>query len=64
MAEIIDFESELEKRLPHKVSEVICVRCGKRVICVRPVGARLKDLECSGCGQTGYIIETGEEMGE
>lgn len=64
MDEIIDFEAELEKNLPHKVSEVICVQCGKRVICVRPVGTLLKNLECSGCGRVGYIIETGEEIGE
>lgn len=52
----------IEAKMPHKVSEVICVRCCKRWIDVRPEGTPLKSLECPGCGQTGGVIETGEEI--
>lgn len=51
----------IEEKLPHKVSEVICVKCGRRGIAVRPVGVLLKDMECAECG-CGFIIETGEEI--
>lgn len=55
MSNIID----IDENTPHKVSEVICVKCGKRWIAVRPSKTLLKDLECPNCGQ-GYVIETGE----
>lgn len=51
----------IEANLPHKVSEVICVKCGKRWIAVRPEKTLLKSLECENCGP-GFVIETGEEM--
>lgn len=54
----------IEEKMPHKVSEVICVRCCRRWFDVRPVGVQLKDLMCPGCGQTGGVIETGEEIRE
>lgn len=54
----------IEEKMPHKVSEVMCVRCVRRWIDVRPVGVQLKDLMCPGCGQTGGVIETGEEIRE
>lgn len=67
MARIVDEHGwpveDFEARLPHKVSEVICVKCGKRWICVRPDTTLLKDLECERCGR-GYVIETGERMEE
>ncbi len=50
----------IEENLPHKVSEVICVGCGKRWIAVRPMTTLLKELECPQCGKQGYVIETGE----
>lgn len=50
----------IETNLPHRVSEVICVKCLKRWICVRPMGTHLKELECPNCRTTGYVIETGE----
>jgi hypothetical protein len=53
----------IEEGLPHKVSEVICVKCGQRWYAVRPEDTKLIDLECGNCG-TGYVIETGEEMNE
>ena len=59
MGKIIDIEAIL----PHKVSEVICVKCGLRWIPVRPEKTLLKELECPKCGQ-GFVIETGEEMGD
>ena len=51
----------IEERQPHKVSEVICVKCGKRWVAVRPETTMLKELECSNCGRD-YVIETGEEL--
>lgn len=52
---------QLDEYRPHKVSEVICVRCGKRWISVRPAGTLLKEIECPECGK-GFVIETGEEL--
>lgn len=45
-----------------RTSEVICLKCLHRMISVRPVGTPLKALQCAGCGEQGYIIETGEEL--
>ena len=53
----------IEEKMPHKVSEVICVRCGKRWISVRPEKTLLKELACPNCG-AGFVIETGEEIEE
>lgn len=49
---------------PHKVSEVICIRCKYRWIAVRPTATLLKELECPYCNEQGYVIETGEIIGE
>ena len=46
----------------YTVAEMICLMCTKRFIDVRPEGLLLKDMVCPGCGQKGYIIETGEYM--
>lgn len=54
-------EIDINENNPHKVSEVICVKCCKRWIAVRPTATKLKDLECPNCGQ-GYVVETGEEI--
>lgn len=54
-------EIDINENNPHKVSEVICVKCCKRWIAVRPTTTKLKDLECPNCGQ-GYVVETGEEI--
>lgn len=56
MANIIDIES----KKPHKVSEVICVKCCHRWISVRPCDTLLKHLECPECNKQGSVIETGE----
>ena len=58
MSKVID----INQNKPHKVSEVICVKCGNRWISARPRDTRLKQLECRECGR-GFVIETGEEMG-
>lgn len=52
-------EIDFEETLPHKVSEVICLRCLKRWFAVRPESTLLKKLECP-CGSIGLVIETGE----
>ena len=51
----------IDSNSSHAVSEVICVKCGKRWISVRPEKTLLKDLECENCGQ-GYVIETGQVL--
>lgn len=56
---VIDFQQVVESCLPHIVSEVICIKCYRRWIAVRPVGTLLKNLECNDCG-AGFVIETGE----
>lgn len=53
----------IEEKMPHVVSEVICVKCGMRWIAVRPEKTLLKDLECRNCGQ-GFVIETGQVLEE
>lgn len=51
----------IEANMPHTVSEVMCVKCLTRWICVRPSSVLLKDIECS-CGYTGAVIETGQDL--
>lgn len=60
---MIDLNKYREEKTPHKVSEVICVKCYHRYICARPVNVLLKNLECEKCG-AGFIIETGENIDE
>lgn len=50
----------IEERMLHKVSEVICVSCKHRWIAVRPTVTMLKHLECPKCHRQGFVIETGE----
>jgi len=50
---------DISEKLPHKVSEVICVKCCSRWIAIRPEQVKLIQLECENCGQ-GFVIETGE----
>ena len=49
---------------PHVVRECLCARCGKRWIDVSPEGLWLKDMECPGCGEVGFVIGTGQELPE
>lgn len=51
----------IEENRPHKVSEVMCVKCFRRWIAARPVRVLLKEMDCPNCG-AGFIIETGEEI--
>lgn len=55
---VIDFD----EKNPHKVSEVVCLKCLKRWIAVRPYRTLLKELVCQNCGERGFAIETGEIM--
>lgn len=48
--------------LPHKVSEVICLKCLYRWFSVRPVNVLLKRLQCPKCKNSGFTIETGESI--
>jgi nitrite reductase/ring-hydroxylating ferredoxin subunit len=57
MNKIID----ISEGMPHKVSEVICVKCGERWLAIRPEKTLLKDLECPK-HHVGFVIETGEDM--
>lgn len=54
--------SYYEENMPHLVQETVCLKCLKRWMDVRPEGTLLKDLECPGCGETGYVICTGESI--
>ena len=56
--------TDIDEYRPHVVSEVICVKCKKRWISVRPEGTWLKDLQCPRCKRAGYVIETGQELEE
>ena len=56
MENIVDIYSNT----PHVVSEVVCLKCYKRWLAVRPEKTWLKDLECPQCGEIGFAIETGQ----
>ncbi len=51
---------DIEENMPHRVSIVICLKCYKRWLAVRPEQTKLVDFECPKCGLQGYTIETGE----
>jgi hypothetical protein len=50
---------DIDRNEPHRVSEVICVKCYSRWLAVRNCKVKLKELYCGKCGQ-GFVIETGE----
>jgi hypothetical protein len=52
---------DINKNLPHRVSTVVCLKCYRRWVAVRPTTVPLKELECDDCG-AGYVIETGEQV--
>jgi hypothetical protein len=58
MGDIVEFERDL----PHTVAEVICINCKKRWISVFPSDTLLKDLQCPGCLESGYVIMTGQPV--
>lgn len=47
-----------------KVSTVVCLKCLKRWVSVRKREVLLTKLECPQCHETGFAIETGEEINE
>ena len=55
---IIEFGNSKE----HIVQELICIRCKKRFIDVRPTDVWLKDLQCPKCKKVGYLIATGQPL--
>lgn len=57
MSKVVD----IDDFKPHRVSEVICVKCLKRWIAVRPCDVLLKELECPN-GHIGFVIETGQDL--
>lgn len=61
---VVDIQEYVEENTPHVVSELICLKCLHRVICVYPEGLWLKDMECSECGHVGAMIHTGQELGD
>ena len=58
-----DFAKKTVAETPHHVGELICLKCLKRHCAVWAVGTALKDLECS-CGETGFLICTGQNINE
>ena len=58
--EIVD----IEKNIPHTVCEVICVSCKFRYISCAPSKTLLKDYQCGGCKEVGYVITTGQPLPE
>ena len=55
--------TDLDEHRPHRLAEVICVKCLHRYWCVWPEGTPLKDLECATCG-AGFIVLTGQPTDE
>lgn len=53
----------IEENMPHRSSEVICLRCMHRYVAVWPDATPLKNLECPNCERVGFIITTGETGG-
>lgn len=58
---IIEFKPYTKDKTPHKVSEVVCLKCLHRWIAVRAIEVPLADLECPNCAEQGFTIETGEQ---
>ena len=53
---------DIYEHKPHLVSEVVCLKCLKRWIAVRPEDTWLKELQCPKCKQVGFVINTGQEI--
>jgi hypothetical protein len=51
----------IEENQPHITSNVICSKCKKEWVAVRPVDTSVNILECSICGQ-GHVVETGKKL--
>ncbi len=55
---------DIEEGMPHRVFEAICISCKHRYVCVCPAITPFKKLECGGCGEVGFIIDTGQPTEE
>lgn len=58
MGDIVDISEKQE----HIVAELICIRCCKRWISVRPATLLLSKMECPYCKAYGGVIMTGQEL--
>lgn len=47
---------------PHVTYEIICVKCCERVVAIVPERALLREIECPGCKEVGYCIDTGQYL--
>ena len=52
---------EFEEKLPHRVEEMICIRCKWRGIIVFPAELWFKRMECPKCHRKGFMISTGQD---
>ena len=52
----------IEAYMEHTVEELMCWKCGRRWIGVYPSKTLLKDLECPGCQEQGYVFATGQGL--
>lgn len=50
----------IEKNMPHVSREIICVKCLARFVSVAPAALLLRNMECGGCGEVGYCVDTGQ----
>lgn len=50
MTDVVDFEAEREKRLPHLSGTMQCLACGDVHVAVAPIG--VLETECPACGLT------------
>ena len=48
--------TNINKNLPHTVSEVICIKCYHRWLGVRPTETLLKNIQCPKCKTQGTVI--------
>ena len=53
--------SNLEEKIPHKIEEVVCLKCLDRWTAQYPATLLLKNLTCEK-GHKGFIIRTGQEI--
>lgn len=58
MGDVVDINEKQE----HIITELICIRCCKRWISVRPATLLLSKMECPYCKAYGSVIMTGQEL--
>jgi len=67
----ISTAAETTKRMPTDdelnspyviVVELMCALCLEREMTQLPYGVMLKHLDCSGCGERGYMLTTGQPI--